>query len=218
MRWSKILFARVHGEGLNLPCEEESYRKENAILLGTNGLLREKDAISLRREERKMSKLQIEYIPKEQLKAYANNAKSHTAEQIEQIKRSIREFGFNDPIAVWHDDEIIEGHGRLMAVMDMDDIETVPVIKLDNLSDEERKAYALVHNKLTMNTGFDAELLDVEIESIDIDMEQFGFVDISVDWDNVPDLSEGTYEEPNHNMLECPACHHVDRDIHFKKV
>lgn len=76
--------------------------------------------------------MKIEYLSKEELKPYANNAKVHTAEQIEQIKSSIEQFGFNDPIAVWHDNEIIEGHGRLLAVMEMDEIDTVPVIRLDN--------------------------------------------------------------------------------------
>lgn len=61
--------------------------------------------------------LKIEYLNKEELKPYANNAKIHTTEQVEQIKNSIRKFGFNDPIAIWHDNQIIEGHGRLLAVM-----------------------------------------------------------------------------------------------------
>ena len=123
-----------------------------------------------------MKKLKIEYIPKEQLKPYATNAKIHTAEQVEQIKKSIKKFGFNDPIALWHDDEVIEGHGRLLAVMEMDDIKTVPVIRLDELTDEQRKAYMLVHNKLTMNTDFDFDLLNEELEGIaNIDMGEFGF-------------------------------------------
>ena len=77
---------------------------------------------------------------------------------------------------MWKDNEIIEGHGRLLAIMEMDDIDEVPVIRLDDLSDEERKAYTLVHNKLTMNTDFDEELLNIELEDIlDIDMSEFGF-------------------------------------------
>ena len=120
--------------------------------------------------------LKIEYVKKEDLKPYANNAKIHTTEQVEQIKKSIEEFGFNDPVAVWHDNEVIEGHGRLMAVMDMEEITEIPIIRLDNLSDEERKAYMLVHNKLTMNTDFDDDLLDIELGDIlDIDMTDFGF-------------------------------------------
>lgn len=121
-------------------------------------------------------KIKVEYIPKTDLKAYAGNAKLHPAEQIEQIKSSIEQFGFNDPIAVWKDNEIIEGHGRFMAVMEMDDIDTVPIIRLDDMTDEQRRAYMLVHNKLTMNTDFDFELLELELDSIDdIDMSEFGF-------------------------------------------
>lgn len=119
--------------------------------------------------------LKIEYLKKEALKPYASNAKVHTAEQIEQIKRSIREFGFNDPIAVWRDNEIIEGHGRLLAVMEMDEVENVPIIRLENLGDEQRRAYMLAHNKINMNTGFDLELLAEELADIDLDMSEFGF-------------------------------------------
>lgn len=121
-------------------------------------------------------KLKIEYIKKEDLKPYANNAKIHTAEQVEQIKKSIEEFGFNDPIALWHENEIIEGHGRLLAAMEMDDVKTVPVIRLDSLTDEQRKAYMLVHNKLTMNTDFDFDVLNLELEDLpDFDAEFYGF-------------------------------------------
>lgn len=121
--------------------------------------------------------LEIEYVNKEDLRPYASNAKIHTAEQVEQIKKSIDQFGMNDPIAVWHDNEVIEGHGRLLAVMEMGNIEQVPIIRLDDLTDEQRKAYMLVHNKLTMNTDFDIDLLNIELEDItDIDMSDFGFI------------------------------------------
>ena len=123
--------------------------------------------------------LKIEYLNKEQLKPYANNAKLHPAEQVEQIKKSIEEFGFNDPIAIWHDNEIIEGHGKLLAVMEMPEISEVPVIRLDDLTDEQRRAYMLAHNKLTMNSDFDWATLSLELDDIaDIDMSQFGFTKI----------------------------------------
>lgn len=129
-----------------------------------------------------MSKLKVEYVKKEDLKTYVNNAKKHSAEQVESIKKSIKKFGFNDPIAVWKDNEIIEGHGRLLAVMEMDDIKEVPIIRLDNLTDKERKAYTIAHNKLTMNTGFDNDLLGEELKSImdEIDMTDFGFGDFEL--------------------------------------
>jgi len=117
--------------------------------------------------------LKIEYLPIEELKPYANNAKEHPAEQIEQIKKSIQEFGFDDPIGIWKD-EIVEGHGRLIAAIELG-MDTVPVIRLDHLTDDQRRAYALVHNKLTMNSDFNLDLLRIELDDIDIDMTDFGF-------------------------------------------
>lgn len=127
------------------------------------------------KEENTMEELKIEYIALSEIKPYENNAKLHPEIQIEQIKKSINDFGFNDPIAVWKDNEIIEGHGRYQAALELG-FETVPVIRLDGLTEKQRKAYTLVHNKLTMNTGFDFENLVAELKEIpDIDMQDFGF-------------------------------------------
>lgn len=88
-----------------------------------------------------MNKLQVEYVKIESLKEYRNNAKLHPTEQIEQIKKSIADYGMNDPIAVWRENEIIEGHGRLLACKQLG-IDTVPIIRLDGLTDElNRKCY-----------------------------------------------------------------------------
>ena len=153
-------------------------------------------------------KIKVEYIPKTDLKAYAGNAKLHPAEQIEQIKSSIEQFGFNDPIAVWKDNEIIEGHGRYMAVMEMDDINTVPIIRLDDMTDEQRRAYMLVHNKLTINTDFDIELLDLELDDIsDIDMTGFGFT--KNEWsddDLFEEVSESEKSKRTDRIIMCPHC------------
>lgn len=143
--------------------------------------------------------LKIEYVDTSQLKTYVNNAKVHTAEQIEQIKKSIEEFGFNDPIAVWKDNEIIEGHGRLIAATELG-IESVPVIRLDDLTDEQRRAYMLVHNKLTMNTDFDIDVLNGELEDIlSIDMESFGF---TLDDDGIDDFEVKEEEKPEVKFTE----------------
>lgn len=153
--------------------------------------------------------LKIEYLDKKRLKPYVNNAKKHTDEQVEQIKKSIQEFGFNDPIALWHDNEIIEGHGRLLAVMELDDIDKVPVIRLDNLTDEQRKAYTLVHNKLTMNTNFDFSILEAELDSIvNIDMLDFGFNEIpSFDESELDGLFEDADTTPKEpKQIQCPHC------------
>lgn len=120
-------------------------------------------------------KLKVEYVKTEDLKPYANNAKIHTAEQVDQIKKSIELFGMNDPIAVWKDNEIIEGHGRLLACLELG-MEEVPVIRLDGLTDEARRSYMLVHNQLTMNTGFEEGILELELERLpEIEWSAFGF-------------------------------------------
>lgn len=123
--------------------------------------------------------LKIEYLPITELKPYENNARKHAEADIEAIKKSIEEFGFNDPIGIWHD-TIVEGHGRLLAAQELEMAE-VPVIRLDHMKDEERRAYALAHNKTAELSEWDFEMLDTELDDIfDIDMSQFGF-DISAD-------------------------------------
>lgn len=127
---------------------------------------------------RPMPMLEIVEFPVSELVEYENNAKLHPHEQVDQIANSISEFGNNDPIAVWHDEQcrpvIVEGHGRLMALKKLG-IDTAPVIFLDHLSDEQRRAYGLAHNKLTMNSDFDFEILADELGSIELDMGEFGF-------------------------------------------
>ena len=162
-------------------------------------------------------KLKVDYIPIEQLKPYEKNAKIHTQEQIEQIKNSIREFGMNDPIGIWGKDNlIVEGHGRLIACKELG-FDEVPVIRLDSLTDEQRRAYTLVHNQTTMNTGFDIDILNEELESIDLDMTSYGFDDIQIDdieeekeiiEDEVPEVQEETkaklgdiYQLGNHRLM-----------------
>lgn len=126
-----------------------------------------------------MQGLEIQYIDIDSLTPYANNAKIHTPEQIEEIKNSIKEFGMNDPIGVWGEGNIIvEGHGRLIACRELG-IKSVPVIRLDDLTDEQRRAYTLAHNQLTMSTGFDLEKLKLELDEITLPMSDFGFEDIN---------------------------------------
>ena len=120
--------------------------------------------------------MEIIKIPLEQLTPDPHNAKDHPQWQIEQIKNSIEQFGNLDPIGVWGDNNlIVEGHGRYEALKELGYHEA-ECIRLDWLTEEERKAYALAHNKLTMNSGFLPETLQNVLDSInDIDMSQFGF-------------------------------------------
>lgn len=150
-------------------------------------------------------KLKVEYVDIDSIIPYENNAKLHPAEQIEQIKKSIKEFGMNDPIGVWHD-EVVEGHGRLIACKELA-FDKVPIIRLDELSEEQRRAYMLVHNQLTMNSGFDYQLLDMELDNIDIDMEQFGFESVELSDSDFDSLFEDAPEkEKKPEQIQCPHC------------
>lgn len=126
--------------------------------------------------------LKIEYINIDKLKPYEKNAKIHTTEQIKQIEQSIKQFGMVDPLGLWSVDNVIMvGNGRYMACKNLG-INEVPCIRLDHLTDEERRAYALAHNKLTLNTDFDFDLLQQELdELLDFDMSEFGFDEIEAE-------------------------------------
>lgn len=120
--------------------------------------------------------MKIEYLPIEQLKNYDKNARKHTDADVQTIIESIKEFGFNDPVGIWSDKNVIvEGHGRVMAAKKLD-IKEVPCIRLDHLTDEQRRAYALAHNKTAEMSEWDFDLLESELGSIEeIDMTAFGF-------------------------------------------
>lgn len=154
-------------------------------------------------------KLKIEYVQIDSIKPYAGNAKLHPQEQIDQIKRSIEQMGFNDPIAIWENGEVIEGHGRLIAAQQLG-MDTVPIIRLDGLTDEQRRAYALIHNKITMNSGFDVEILNLELAEIaEIDMEAFCF---TLDIPNCEPKEEQppqgfkSFDENMQTAHKCPRC------------
>lgn len=138
--------------------------------------------------------MKIEKIKISEIQPYKNNAKKHPQEQIEQIKKSIKEFGMCDPIAIDENNVIIEGHGRYIALNQLG-YKEVDCIRIDNLTEEQKRAYILVHNKLTMNTGFDMEKLEKEIEDIkSIDMSYFDF-DIYPEEIELPEVETEDQEE-----------------------
>ena len=115
-----------------------------------------------------MDKLQIETINIEAIIPYKNNAKKHPQKQIDKIKESIRQFGYNDPIAVDEKNMIIEGHGRYEALKQLG-YESVECIRLNDLSEEQKKAYILVHNDelLSIDT-IDMSNFDLDLKLDDI--------------------------------------------------
>ena len=137
--------------------------------------------------------LKIEYVPLGTLKPYEKNARHHEKEDLDAIKRSIQDFGFNDPIGVWNN-IIVEGHGRWMAAADLG-METVPIIRLDELTDEQRKAYALAHNKTAELSGWDFNILAAELKDIsEFDMAAFGF-DMAAVGEEEGEIQEDNFEE-----------------------
>lgn len=141
--------------------------------------------------------LKIEYLKVSDLKPYKKNARKHADEDVLTIMESIKEFGFSDPIGVWSDENIIvEGHGRLIAAKKLG-MKEVPVIRLDHLTDEQRRAYALAHNKTAEMSEWDEILLPEELDSIlDIDMSAFGFdLDFSTGTEDPEEIVEDEVPE-----------------------
>lgn len=164
-----------------------------------------------------MKKLEIKYIPINDIKPYKNNPRLNE-EAIPYVMNSIKEFGFKNPIILDKNNVIVAGHTRLESAKRLD-MKEVPVIYADDLTEEQIKAFRLADNKVAEKSMWDYTKLDEELDSIlDIDMSLFDFSTDEIDWSNVDDLTNETYDKPEHNMLECPNCHHIDRDIHFKKV
>lgn len=161
-----------------------------------------------------MSELTLEKIKIRDLKEYSNNAKEHPAEQISKIRDSIISFGYNDPIAIDENNEIIEGHGRLLALKQMNASgdKEIQVIKITGLSEDQKKAYRIAHNKLNLDTGFDLGKLGKEFNLLE-DTDFFGDTgfstkEISELWDNKEDSNTETIEHEKVSLIEhtCPEC------------
>ena len=116
----------------------------------------------------------LQMWPLERLRPYERNARTHSAEQVAQLAASIEEFGFTAPILVDSDDGILAGHGRLEAARLLG-LPKVPVVVLDHLTPQQRRAYVIADNKLAENAGWDLDLLALELSAVEIDPAVLGF-------------------------------------------
>jgi ParB-like chromosome segregation protein Spo0J len=129
------------------------------------------------------NRLEVVYRPTSELIPYARNARTHSEDQIAQIAASIREFGFNNPILLDGENGVIAGHGRLEAARLLN-LKEVPCIELSHLSENEKKAYILADNRIALNSGWDSELLSLEIKDLnlsDVDLSLTGFDESELD-------------------------------------
>lgn len=129
--------------------------------------------------------LKINYKGTADLIPYVNNSRTHSEQQVQQVAASIKEFGFTNPILIDEDNGIIAGHGRILAAQKLN-LDKVPTITLKDLTDAQRKAYVIADNKLALNSGWDDELLKVELENLsetDFNLDLLG-------WDVLPDFKD----------------------------
>ena len=145
---------------------------------------------------------------------YANNARTHSDEQVAQVAASIKEFGWTNPVLLDGDNGIIAGHGRVMAARKLG-MDTVPCIELSHLTPAQKKAYTLADNKLALNSGWDNELLALELtelEELGFDLDLIGFSEFEMAELNKADepIQESSAKEidPDAYQMDsqCPKC------------
>lgn len=163
--------------------------------------------------------IDIVYKKLDELVPYENNPRNITEEAINAVAESIQEFGFKNPILIDKNNVIVAGHTRRLASLKLG-LDMVPCVLCDDLTPQQIKALRLADNKTNEQAKWDFTILDFELEDLaDFDMSRFGFDELTkVEWDNVPDLNEDTYDEPKKQNIRCPKCGHVDTPTHFIKV
>jgi hypothetical protein len=153
-------------------------------------------------------------VKTDELVPYENNPRTHSDEQVAKIVRSIREFGFTNPILTDGDAGVIAGHGRLLAALQLG-LETVPTIELQHLTAAQRKAYVIADNRLAEDAGWDDDLLRLEMGSLkemDFNLDLTGFDPLEVEklFASDPDAEHEPEGLPAEGTLEgkvrCPGC------------
>lgn len=150
----------------------------------------------------------IELWEVDRLKPYEHNARTHSDEQVRQVAASISQFGFVNPILIDGDEGVIAGHCRLAAAIDLGMTE-VPVVVLDHLTPDQRRAYILADNQLALNAGWDENVLAQELASLqlaDFDLPVIGFDEDELqrllDPENIDDLEDGINATAGSDELE----------------
>jgi hypothetical protein len=149
--------------------------------------------------------MQIENVPIRALQPYAGNARTHSKKQVRQIANSIKRFGFNNPVLMDNNRQIIAGHGRVEAAKLLG-LEVVPAVRLSHLSEAEKRAYVLADNRLAELAGWDKDTLAIELQALvelDFEVELTGFEPARVDL--ILDEAREATGEPTGTEDEVPA-------------
>ena len=159
--------------------------------------------------------IQVQPVKVEDLIPYANNARTHSDEQVAQIAASIREFGWTNPILIDGENGIIAGHGRLAAARKLG-MDEVPAIQLDGLSKAQKKALIIADNKLALNSGWDESLLAIELQELkdtDFDLSIIGFNDdelktltAEINFEPGSEDDQGKLDQLDPKWIACPHC------------
>lgn len=159
--------------------------------------------------------LKIEYVATDDLIPYINNSRTHSESQIKQIAASIREFGFTNPILIDEGGSIIAGHGRLVAAQLLN-LDSVPTITLEGLTEAQRKAYVIADNKLALNSGWDIDVLSNELKALsefDFNLALLGFEEEElntilgeIDFSPATETEQGKLDQLDPKYIDCPHC------------
>lgn len=153
-----------------------------------------------------MEKLYIEYKNVKDVFPYDNNPRDND-NAVAAVAKSIKEFGFKDPIIIDKDGVIIAGHTRLKAAKVLG-LEKVPTVKAEDLTEEQIKAFRLAHNKTAELAEWDYSLLNIELEAIDtINMAELGFNELDIESEIKPIkdmMPEDVEKKPE--KIKCPCC------------
>jgi ParB-like chromosome segregation protein Spo0J len=159
--------------------------------------------------------LKITYQKCSDLKKYERNSRTHSEAQIGQIRKSIEEFGFTNPLLVDEDGQVIAGHGRLIAA-ELMGMHEVPCVQVTHMTPAQKRAYIIADNKLAMNAGWDEELLSLELGELKDQGVELGIIGFSAnELDDIfgakdgalivgsKELNEADYSDFEHR---CPKC------------
>lgn len=161
---------------------------------------------------------QIIYKKVSELKNNPNNPRKND-NAVDTVAKSIEKYGFRNPLIIDDAGIVWCGNTRLKAAKKLK-LKEVPCIVVNDLTEQQMTELALLDNKTNEIAEWDTDVLSDILKSVDLiefDLD-WNLPNDEIDWASVDDLDEKKYDEPQHRMLECPFCHHIDRDIHFKKV